>query len=122
MISVLSQAPPQPENKNIRGTSFLDHETPIKDFNGKTFLHENIPYIDIPDKNIQDVYYYRWWSLARHLRYSVPGAGYVVTEFVQPVPSAKTFSTIDAAAGPQSDELHSLYPLDTRCYISQISG
>lgn len=101
LIPVLGQAPPQPENINNRGTSFLDHEAPIKNFHGKTFLRENIPYIDIPDKAVEEVYYYRWSSLARHLRYSIAGAGYVLTEFVQPVSWAKTFSTIDAAAGHQ---------------------
>lgn len=101
LIPVLGQAPPQPENINDKGTSFLDHEDPIRNFNGKTFLRENIPYIDIPDKNIQDVYYYRWSSLARHLRYSIAGGGYVLTEFIQSVSWAKTFSTIDAAAGHQ---------------------
>ena len=101
LVPVLGQAPPQPEDINNRGTSFLDHETPITNFSGKTFLRENIPYIDIPDENIQNVYYYRWSSLARHLRYSIAGAGFVLTEFVQPVSWAKTFSTIDAAAGHQ---------------------
>lgn len=104
LMSVVSQVPPQPENIDIRCTSFLDHETPIANFSGKTFLRENIPYIDIPDKSIQDTYYYRWSSLARHLRYSIAGAGYVLTEFVQPVSYENTFSTIDAAAGHQIDE------------------
>lgn len=99
-----AQVPPQPEDINVKGTSFLDHESPIHDFAGKTFLRENIPYIDIPDRGIEEVYYYRWASLARHLHYSIAGAGFVLTEFVQPVGYAKTFSTIDAAAGHQIDE------------------
>ena len=101
---VYGQAPPQPENIGINGTTFLDHESPINSFYGQTFLRENIPYIDIPDNNIQDVYYYRWSSLARHLHYAVPGTGYVLTEFVQPVGYSMAFDTIDAAAGHQIDE------------------
>lgn len=42
---VLAQGPPQPENINIAGTNFLDHDTPISSFWGQTFLKENIPYI-----------------------------------------------------------------------------
>ena len=99
-----AQAPPQPEDIDIRGTSFLDHNAPIATFTGKTLLRQNIPYIDIPDKNIQDTYYYRFSTIARHLRHSLAGAGYVLTEFMQPVFYSKTFSTINAAAGHHIDE------------------
>ncbi|TVY19118.1 hypothetical protein LARI1_G002945 [Lachnellula arida] len=96
----LAQAPPQPENIETHGTSFLDHETPISQFWGKTFLKENIPFIEIPDKTIQD----RWSSLQRHLRYTVAGTGYILTEFCQPVGYAQALNTINAAAGHQIDE------------------
>lgn len=102
--ATLAQRPPQPENINLTGTSFLDHEAPIKAYLGRTFLRENIPYIDIPDPDIQNVYYYRWSSLSTHLRYTTAGSGYILTEFVQPVGYAQTFDTIDAAAGHQIDE------------------
>lgn len=97
-----ASGPPGPDN--INGTSFLDHTTPIAGFYGQTFLQDNIPYIDIPDTTIQDVYYYRWSSIQRHLRYTLPGTGYVLTEFCQPVGYAEAFNTIDAAAGHQIDE------------------
>ena len=98
------QRSPQSKNLNNSGTNILDHETPIKDYHGKTFLRENIPFIDIPDTKIQELYYYRWSTLARHLRYTTAGTGYILTEFVQPVWYAKAFGTIDAAAGHQIDE------------------
>ncbi|KAJ8111057.1 hypothetical protein ONZ43_g5718 [Nemania bipapillata] len=88
----------------VKGTSFLDHEDPISGFLGRTFLRDNIPYLDIPDKLIQDVFYYRWTSLQRNLRYVTAGTGYMCTEFVHPVGYAKAFGTIDAAAGHQIDE------------------
>ena len=99
-----SQGPPQPEDKDLSGTSFLDHDTPISGFWGQTFLRENIPFIDIPDSVIQNVYYYRWSSIQRHLRYTTAGTGYILTEFCQPVGYAQAFNTIDAAAGHQIDE------------------
>jgi hypothetical protein len=101
---VLAQAPPQPENIDINGTSFLDHEMPISQFWGQTFLKKNIPFIDIPDNSIQDVYYYRWSSIQRHLRYNIAGTGYILTEFCQPVGYAQALNTIDAAAGHQIGE------------------
>ncbi|GAP90349.1 putative six-hairpin glycosidase [Rosellinia necatrix] len=87
-----------------RGTLFLDHEGPLSGFQGRSFLRDNIPFIDIPDKLIQDVYYYRWTSLQRNLRYVTAGTGYMCTEFIHPVGYAKAFGTIDAAAGHQIDE------------------
>jgi hypothetical protein len=99
-----AQAPPAPADQNVPGTSFLDHETPIRNFFGQTWLEENIPFIDIPDKQIQDVYYYRWSVLQRHLRYTLPGTGYMVTEFMQPVFYAGPFGSINAAAGHHIEE------------------
>ncbi|KAI8953157.1 Six-hairpin glycosidase-like protein [Xylaria longipes] len=95
---------PRQDTSDVKGTSFLDHEDPISGFLGRTFLRDNIPYIDIPDKLIQDVYYYRWTSLQRNIRYVTAGTGYMCTEFVHPVGYAKAFGTIDAAAGHQIDE------------------
>ncbi|GAW23771.1 hypothetical protein ANO14919_133480 [Xylariales sp. No.14919] len=92
------------DTHGVRGTSFLDHEDAISGFFGRTFLRDNIPYIDIPDQLIQDVYYYRWTSLQRNLRYVTAGTGYMCTEFVHPVGYAQAFGTIDAAAGHQIDE------------------
>jgi hypothetical protein len=100
----MSQVPLYAGPVTSHNTAFLDHVTPIRNFFGKTFLTENIPFIDIPDSNIQDVYYYRWSSLQRHLRYTVPGTGYIITEFMQPVGYAQALNTIDAAAGHQIDE------------------
>ena len=100
----MSQSPLHLGNIGSSGTSFLDHVAPISGFLGQTFLKDNIPFIDIPDSNIQDVYYYRWSSLQRHLRYTVPGTGYIITEFMQPVGYAQALNTIDAAAGHQIDE------------------
>ncbi|PVH88495.1 hypothetical protein DL98DRAFT_628537 [Cadophora sp. DSE1049] len=101
---VVTQRPPQPENINLIGTSFLDHDKPINQFWGQTFLRENIPFLDIPNQNIQDVYYYRWSTLQRHLRHTIAGTGYILTEFCQPVGYAQALNTINAAAGHQIDE------------------
>lgn len=100
----MSQSPLPSGGIISSGTSFLDHITPISGFFGQTFLAENIPFIDLPDSNIQDIYYYRWSSFQRHLRYTVPGTGYIITEFMQPVGYAQALNTIDAAAGHQIDE------------------
>jgi len=60
---------------------------------------DNIPFLDVPDSNIQEVYYYRFSTLYRALRYTQPGVGYIFTEFVQPPGYASAFGGINAAAG-----------------------
>ncbi|OTB03807.1 hypothetical protein M426DRAFT_169759 [Hypoxylon sp. CI-4A] len=102
--AVIQHTPSRVGYKPVKGTSFLNHDELISDFAGKTFLKHNIPFIDIPDSLIQDVYYYRWTSIQRNLRYITAGTGYMCTEFVQPVGYAKAFGSIDAAAGHQIDE------------------
>lgn len=91
LSAVAAQGPPLPADSNVTGTSFLDHNAPIDGFWGQTFLRENIPFLDIPDQNIQDVYYYRFSVIQRHLRYIRPGTGYMITEFMQPVSYAGAF-------------------------------
>jgi len=53
---------------------------------------------------MQEVYYYRLSSIQRYLRYTVPGTGYILTEFVQPVGYAQALNAIAAAAGHQIGE------------------
>lgn len=46
---------------------------------------DNIPFLDTPDDTIDEVYYYRWSTYKRALRYTVPGTGYVSTEYDVPI-------------------------------------
>ena len=62
-----------------------------------TFLSNNIPWFDCPDKQLEETYYYRWWSYRKHL--TETPAGWVVTEFLPPVPWAGAYNTISCAAG-----------------------
>lgn len=82
-----------------QGTNFVNQDSKLEGFFEPQWFKDNIPFIELPDKEIEDVYYYRWSSLKRHLRYTVPGAGYIVTEFVHKVGYSQKFDTINAAAG-----------------------
>ncbi len=42
---------------------------------------DNIPFIDTPDDAIDEVYYYRWSTYKRNLRYPTASVGYVSTEY-----------------------------------------
>ena len=61
------------------------------------FLKENIPFIECPDKEIEEVYYYRWWTFRKHIK-DTPD-GYVITEFMPNVPWSEKHNTIPCPAG-----------------------
>ncbi len=54
------------------------------------WLRVNIPFFACPDRSVEEMYYYRWWALRKHLRRTADGR-YVFTEFItrpRPVSSA----------------------------------
>ncbi len=62
---------------------------------------DNIPLVDTPDTNINGVYYYRWSTHKRALRYTTAGAGYIATEYDNPVwySGVNSYSGLPDAAG-----------------------
>lgn len=84
-----------------QGTSFLNQDVLLTGRSDKQWFKENIPFLEVPDKEIQEVYYYRWFSYYTNLRYTRPGIGYVVTEFSMDVSWQSAFGAI-----PCSGPLH----------------
>ncbi len=74
----------------------------IDNEHAKAWLEENVPMIDIPDKTLEQIYYFRWWVYRKHVKSTKDG--YVVTEFLPPVPWAGKHNTIVAAAGFHTSE------------------
>ncbi len=70
--------------------------------NAYEWLAENIPLIEIPDKTIEEIYYFRWWVFRKHIKKTEDG--YVITEFLPPDPWGGKHNTIIAAAGHHIDE------------------
>lgn len=56
-----------------------------------------IPLIDLSDKTIEEIYYFRWHTYCMHIK-ETP-AGHVITEFLPPVPWAGIYNTICCPAG-----------------------
>ena len=53
------------------------------------WLQKEIPFFECPDREVEEMYYYRWWSFRKHLERTPDG--FVFTEFLtrsQPVSSA----------------------------------
>lgn len=61
------------------------------------FLKHNMPLLDCPDEDIQRTYYFRWWTYRKHIK-KTP-AGFIVDEFLPPVPWAGKYNAIPCPAG-----------------------
>lgn len=64
--------------------------------NAWEFLSENIPFFDCPDKQLEETYYFRWWTYRKHIR-QTPG-GYIITEFLPDVGWAGIYNSICCSA------------------------
>ena len=54
------------------GTHILDHKTLLGQVDDRSWFEANIPFLDVPDAQIQQVYYYRWQTYKEHLVYTGP--------------------------------------------------
>lgn len=61
------------------------------------FLKKNIPLLDCPDKDIEKIYYFRWWTYRKHIKPTPDG--FIITEFLPGVPWAGKDGSIDCATG-----------------------
>lgn len=61
------------------------------------FLKKNIPFFECPDKDIEQTYYFRWWTYRKHVK-STPD-GFVITEFLPKVRWSGKHNTICCPAG-----------------------
>lgn len=54
----------------VSATNFLNHAQLLSSLEDPAWFERNIPILDIPSSQIQDVYYYRWQSYREHLVYT----------------------------------------------------
>lgn len=80
-----------------QGTNFLNKETLLTNKKDKYWFIENIPFLEVPDQQIQEIYYYRWFSYYTNVRYTYPSTGFVLTEFSSKVSWESAFGTIPCA-------------------------
>ncbi|HSZ39186.1 MAG TPA: discoidin domain-containing protein [Trebonia sp.] len=97
-----SQADPYPSVG--QGTHFLDDAALLGNTDEKAWYEANIPFLDVPDKTIQDVYYYRWRVWKEHVRPTGTANGDVLTEFFGAPGYSAPFGAIDASSAHQIDE------------------
>jgi len=85
---------------------YVDYFNRMEDENIVTFIpndkswkwmKENIPLFECPQDNFEEIYYYRWWTLRKHI-IQTP-SGYAFTEFIVPRSYADKYNLISCALG-----------------------
>ena len=61
-----------------------------------SFLENNIPLFECPDKDFERIYYFRWWTYRKHVK-DTPD-GFVITEFLPKVTWSGKHNTISCPA------------------------
>src|SRR5436190_12593414 len=61
------------------------------------WLKKEIPFFECPDREVEEMYYFRWWSFRKHL-IKTP-QGFVITEFLTTVRHAGIHNTVNCATG-----------------------
>ena len=87
-----------------KGTTFLNHASLLTGREDPDWFEQNVPFLDIPDTQIQAVYYYRWQTYKEHLVYTGAQYGYMASEFLYPVGYGAPYGGVVAAAGHHINE------------------
>ena len=66
------------------------------------FLSTNIPRFECPDKQMEEIYFFRWWTYRKHIR-NTP-EGFIITEFLPDVPWAGKYNAISCPGMHQYNE------------------
>lgn len=69
----------------------------IPNSESSAWMKENIPLFECPDKDMEQMYYYRWWTLRKHIK-NTP-VGYGMTEFLVNRNYADKYNLIACAIG-----------------------
>jgi hypothetical protein len=59
------------------------------------WMKRNIPFFTCPDAEIEQIYYFRWWSYRKHIKQTPEG--FLVTEFLKPVGHAGDYNSLSCA-------------------------
>ncbi len=80
-------------NRNDRET-VINH---IPNAKAWDWLTQNVPLFECPDPDLEEIYYFRWWTYRKHIKQTPDG--FIVTEFLPPVPWSGKHNSINCPAG-----------------------
>jgi hypothetical protein len=69
----------------------------IPDAQAWDWMKRNIPLFTCPDRDLEQIYYFRWWTYRKHIKQTP--AGFIVTEFLKPVSHAGEYNALSCAFG-----------------------
>jgi hypothetical protein len=78
----------------------LDRETVTNQISNAAswdWMAKNVPLLDCPDKDLEEIYYFRWWTYRKHIKQTPDG--FIVTEFLPAVPWSGKHNSINCPAG-----------------------
>lgn len=61
------------------------------------WMAKNLPRLECPDKDLEEIYYFRWWTYRKHIKQTPDG--FIVTEFLPAVPWSGKHNSINCPAG-----------------------
>jgi predicted GH43/DUF377 family glycosyl hydrolase len=61
------------------------------------WIRRNVPFFECPHKQIEQIYYFRWWTFRKHVKKTPDG--FIITEFLPRVGWAGKHNSISCAAG-----------------------
>ncbi len=82
------------------------------------WMQRNIPLFECPQANVQEIYYYRWWTMRKHIKQTP--VGYAFTEFLVNRSYADKYNLIACALGHHVYEgrwLHDQQYLDQYLHV-----
>lgn len=86
--------------RDVESFNRLDHThfgQAISNEAAADWMAANVPLFDCPDKDIGEIYHFRWWTFRKHLKQTVDG--FVITEFLPQVSWSGKHNTISCPAG-----------------------
>jgi len=69
----------------------------VPDAQAFAWMKGNIPLFTCPDRDIEEIYYFRWWTYRKNIKQTP--LGFIVTEFLKPVKHAAEFNALSCALG-----------------------
>ena len=102
---LLSGCTDREANKQIIDKQQVFEEHDWWDNRDWSWYRSNIPFFDSPDTAINEVYYYRWELITKHLVYGSPHTGYTFTEFLDRPFWSGTYGSISCPLGHQFYEV-----------------
>lgn len=82
------------------------------------WMKQNIPLFECPQQNMEEIFYYRWWTLRKHIKQTEKG--FVFTEFLIPRSYADKYNLIASGLGHhiyESRWLHDKQYMDNNLHV-----